>query len=180
MKMERRYQLSVLALGSVLGLAGCGPSQTSQQQQTASVVEVAPLSSVDMGDPQAAVQLVSGFHKIEQNRWRWTTSKFQVRLGIPPEATADGTKLMLQLTLPDVVIKRLKSVELRAKVNGTSLPPARYSKSGQYVYSRPVPAEVLHGRAVMAEFELDNYIPAGAIEARELGVVALKVGLYPL
>ena len=43
-------------------------------------------------------------------------------------------------------------------------------------YTRDVDRKLLVGDAVNVEFTLDKFLPAGAIEQRELGVIATSVG----
>ena len=54
------------------------------------------LSVVQMGDPQAATQLLSGFYAIEAGAWRWTEQKFSVQLGTPFGAAQKGAWLRVR------------------------------------------------------------------------------------
>ncbi len=53
---------------------------------------------------------------------------------------------------------------------------AVYTQAGENEYLRDVDAKLLAGEAVNVEFTLDNFVPAGVIEQRELGVIATSVG----
>jgi hypothetical protein len=162
-----------LAMAALLwASAGCNHKESGGAQETRSA---AP--TVQMGDPRAAGQLVSGFYDIEGGTWRWTAKQFVVQLGTPVGANANGATLELQFTIPAVVIEKNTSVTLSAAVDGNALPPETYTKAGEYVYKRDVPANVLGGNVVKASFEVDkSLIPSGA-DQRVLGVVATSVRL---
>lgn len=131
---------------------------------------------VHAADPRAAIQLVRGFHSVEQNAWRWTTGSFAVTLKPPAGAAQKGATLQLKFVVPDVVIDKLKSLTLTATVNGQKLPPETYAKAGEYSFSRDVPATALQQEAVTVEFALDKFIPASAQDQRDLGVIMTLVG----
>jgi hypothetical protein len=136
------------------------------------------VSMIHAADPRAAIQLVRGFYDIEQNSWRWTMGKFAVTLRPPAGASKNGAVLQLKFAVPDAVIDdRLKSVTLKASISGVAMDPETYTKSGEYVYSREVPASSLTGETVTVDFALDKFLAAGMVEQRELGVVLTTVGL---
>src|SRR5947209_8836422 len=108
---------------------------------------------LDVADPRAQVQLTKGFYDVESNAWRWTADTFSASLRPPRFAAEKGAKLVLKLAVPDVVIQKLKSIQLSAAVNGLNLTPEEYTKPGEYTYSRDVPATALAGEAVKVDFK---------------------------
>ena len=134
-------------------------------------------STVHMGDPRAATQLVAGFHDIEAHAWRWSMRQFSVYLRPPLGSRTKGAVLVLSFTVPPVVIETEKSISLSASVNGNKLPPETWSKPGNYVYQRDLPPELMTGDGVRVDFELDKAMPPNEKDGRELGVVVSKVGL---
>jgi hypothetical protein len=134
-------------------------------------------SSVQMADRGAAPQLASGFYEIESNAWRWTMQKFAVNLRPPARAAQQGAVLELHLTVPQPSIQKLGSLTLSAAIGGTALAPETYSKQGEYIYRRDIPANLLAGDAVRIDFQLDKAMPPGNADKRELGIVASSVGL---
>lgn len=134
-------------------------------------------STVHMGDPRAAGQLVAGFHDIEERAWRWSMRQFSVYLRPPLGSAQKGAVLTLNLTVPAAVLQTQKTISLTASVNGNKLPAETWSKPGNYVYNRDVPAELMTGEAVRVDFELDKAMPPNERDARELGVVVSRVGL---
>ncbi len=169
-----RRSLLAVAL-CLVGLASCNRG-TVEVRQT---LEEAPRlpSSVSMGDAKAAAQLVSGFHEIEDNAWRWTQKEFVVNLGRPPGATAKGAVLSLNLSVPPVVLEKNGAITLIASVGGTNLAPQTYSRAGSDTYKRDVPPNLLAADPVRVTFRLDKALPPAGGDLRELGIVTLSAGL---
>jgi hypothetical protein len=134
-------------------------------------------STIHMGDPQTATQLVGGFYGIEQNAWRWTARRFSVALHPPFGAGQKGATLQLRLSVPPVVIEKLKTIALSATIGGSALPPETYAQAGDFTYTREVPPALLAGESVRVDFELDKSIPPTGADLRDLGVVVLSAGL---
>jgi hypothetical protein len=166
------------ALLAALALAplGCKQAKKVQVQQT---VEEAPrmASVIHMGDAKAETQLVSGLYGIEGNAWRWSARQFTVVLRPPFGASQRGGTLQLNLTVPQVVIDRLKNVSISAVIDGSPLPPETYTQAGPYTYKREVPASLLSADSVKVDFQLDKAIPPSGQDMRELGVVVNSVSL---
>jgi hypothetical protein len=137
------------------------------------------LSSVNVADPRAEEQLVRGFHGLEQRAWRWTQQEFVVLLQPPPAVAGGGYSLDARLTIPGVAIERLGPIAVSAEVGGLDLGPEVFSEAEENVlYTREVPAEAIQGdEPVQVTFRLDKAIPAGELDSRELGVVALSFAL---
>jgi len=170
------YFLPLLA-ALMLGPAGCTRTPAPVAEKKA-VPETSTtlLSVVSVADPRAEPQLVKGFHNIEQNAWRWTAGSFAARLRPPAGASDRGAMLVFKFSIPENVIQKFQTIQLKATVEGVALPAQTYSKPGDQVYSQSVPAAALLTDAATVQFELDKFIPAGALEARELGVVAHMIG----
>jgi hypothetical protein len=136
-------------------------------------------STIHMGDPQTATQLVSGFYGIEQNAWRWTGRRFSLVLRPPFGAAQKGGTLQLRLTVPPVAIEKLKTISLSATIGGSALPPETYTQAGDYTYTRDVAPALLAGDFVRVDFQLDKSMPPSGADLRDLGVVVLTAGLEP-
>ena len=134
-------------------------------------------SVLQVADPRAAVQLLSGFHTVENDAWRWTQGKFAVSLRIPDGAAQKTTVLELKFVLPQVILDKLKSVTLTATAGGVALPSESYVKAGDYTFRREVPPSVLKGEALTIEFALDKAYPPSPQDQRELGLIVSSVGL---
>jgi hypothetical protein len=75
------------------------------------------------------------------------------------------------------VIQKLTSVQLSAAIQGYKLEPQIYTKSGQFTYTRDVPADQLRGGMVRIEFALDHALPPSEEDRRTLGIIVSEVGL---
>ena len=157
----------------------CTRKERIQVQETIEEPDTTLVSTVHVADPATSQQLLKGFHSVEQNAWRWTMGKFSVLLRPPRTAAEKGAVLQLKLAVPDPVISKLKNVSLSASINGVALPAETYSQAGEFTYSREVPAKALQGETVQVDFALDKFLPPGAADARELGIVVSMVGLEP-
>ena len=141
----------------------------TESQALATVIHVA--------DPKASVQLVRGFHELEENAWRWTARRFTVALRPPRSSSERGAILQLKFNIADSVIGRVKSVTLKARAGKLELAPETYTKSGEHLYSREVPASLLGGEVITVDFEVDNFLAAGVVETRELALIVSTIGL---
>ena len=171
---RRRALCSVLFVMLAFAPLGC-----KRKQAAAVPAGEAPrmASTIHMGDPQTAAQLISGFYGIEQNAWRWTGRRFSVALRPPFGAAQKGATLQLRLTVPPVVIEKLKTISLSATIGGNALSPETYTQAGDYTYAREVAPAPLAGESVRVDFELDKSMPPSGADLRDLGLVVLSAGL---
>ena len=134
-------------------------------------------SVLNMGDPKVEPQLVTGFHGVESGAWRWTAKQFTVSLRPPLGAAANGAKLTMKLTVPQVVIDKNKNVTLSATAGNAALAPETYTTPGDYFYTRDVPAGALAGESVRVDFLLDKAMTPSGADIRELGIIVFSIGL---
>jgi len=134
-------------------------------------------STLRMSDPAAPAQLVRGFYGVEGGTWRWTAGHFTVMLKTPLSAAQHGATLTASITVPDVVIQKLHSVTLTASIGGKSLKSETYEKPGPYTFGADVPADLLAKDSVTIDFSLDKSLPPGAVDQRELGIIATSLAL---
>jgi hypothetical protein len=166
------------ALSVILLFAPLGCKRRKVRAQA--TVEEAPglASTIHLGDPRMAAQIVSGLYGVENGAWRWSARRFAVVLRPPAGSAQKGAILRVKLTVPPVIAEREKSVTLTAAVAKSPLPPETYSKAGDYTFQRDVPANLLTGSdPVRVDFELDKALAPSDADSRELGVVVLAIGL---
>ena len=170
-----RLSCSLVLMALMLAPIGC----KKKKVRVGATDEESPRmqSVLNMGDPKVESQLVTGFHGIEASAWRWTEKQFTVALRTPFGASQKGAKLTVKLTVPPVTIEKLKSISLSATAGGNALPPETYTKPGDYLYVRDVPASVFSGDTVRIDFQLDKAMPPSGADQRELGIIVLNIGL---
>ena len=155
-------------------LTGCGAPDLAGRTEEE---PPQPSCEVQVADPLAISQLISGWYNVERNSWRWTAGKFAVVLRPPIGSAIKGANLTLSFTVPEVVISQLHSVTLSASVQGTQFAPEVYKNAGKAIYRRDVPASMLSGNAVRVDFALNRVMVPGKGDTRELGIIADRVGL---
>jgi hypothetical protein len=165
------------ALSAALCVAPSGCKNKKVKVQATEEEAPRMASAVSMGDPKAETQLINGFHGVEAGAWRWTAKQFTLVLRPPTGSGEKGGKLQLKLTVPPVVIEKLKNVALSAAANGSALAPESYTQPGEYVYTREIPASALTGESVKIDFQLDKAIPPSGGDLRELGIIVLNASL---
>lgn len=172
----RRLILKRLAFGAVVLAAGC--KKPVRVKADAPVEDEVGLKSVvAMADVAASLQLVRGFHALEDKSWRWTEGKFTATLRRPLDGDKKGASLFVKFTVPGPLLQRVPTFTLAANVNGTAIPGETYSKVGEYVYRQNVPAAALQKDAVTVEYAMDKFLAAGVVEGRELGLIVHALGL---
>jgi hypothetical protein len=178
---ERRIPRFAFAIAAILLLLlapGCRIRKKATHAQ-APEDDGQLVSVINMGDPRAAVQLTRGFHALENQSWRWTMKDFTATLRPPARASASGASLQLKFTIPDVMFNRVGPMAVNARVNGLDLGPQTYSQTGDFIYTRDVPATALSGDAVSVDFHVDKGLPPSDQDTRELAIIVTAVGLLP-
>jgi cephalosporin hydroxylase len=100
-------------------------------------------------------------------------------VSLDPPAGNQQVFLELYFGLAEAYMKQLGSVTLSARVNGVEVGSETFTRNGQFVFSKPVPAEVLKGGSAMVEFALDKAVRPDGPNGAQLGLVAASVGLKP-
>jgi len=162
----------------VVALTGCKRT-THDAQALVQEPSGTLLSVVSVSDPAASTQLVRGFYGLEAGAWRWTAKQFEVALKPPAGAADNGAKLSFHLNVPGTIVDKFGPVTLNAALNGMPLAPETYSKPGNYVYARDIPAAALKSDAVVVQFSSDKGIAPSADDQRELALISVSIALEP-
>lgn len=133
-------------------------------------------AAVDAADPEQAPLLLSGFYGIE-GKSRWTARRFSVLLKAGDKRPA---ALDLEFYIPDIQIRNLGPITIRASIAGHELAPQTFSSAGSHEYSVAVPSEALRAPFVTVDFQLDKSSEGRYADARDLGVVVTRVSLSGL
>jgi hypothetical protein len=165
----------VVAAVVALAAAGCKKRDHVPVAQTE---EEAPRMAtvLHVADPRAGQQLLSGFHDVEQNSWRWTEDRFSVALRPPRDAAQKGAVLQLRFNVPEVLLAKLGAIALEATIASTPLGKESYTQAGEFTYSRDIPAKLLAGDSIKVDFALDKYLPPSDADARKLGLIVTSIG----
>jgi len=166
---------SLLALGAG-ALAGCHRDQIIRPEPTEEgSVGLSP--SIYMGDPRSTVQLVRGFHQIEENAWRWTMGRFTLIFRRPDTPAGKRTVLVLRGNVPDSLLKKVGPVTLTALLGPDPVGQITISKPGPVTLEADVPNSLLTGETVTFDFVLDKFAPPGLLDPRELGIIVISASL---
>ena len=176
-RCKRLATRRALILGLLVALAGCRSRNRTAVKNEEDGGPPRLAAVLKMGDAATQTQLAAGFHKIEEGAWRWTAGKFSVELRAPLASSQNGATLTLGFRIPDVSIAKLGPLSLTAAIGTTKLKTEKYSSAGAQTLTADVPPESLADENVRIDFTLDKYFAAGAVEGRELGVIANSVGL---
>ena len=169
----------ILALAFVSIVANLESCKRKKKQQVEYVDEGSGqlASTINIADPRTTIQLVRGFHDLENSAWRWTMGKFAVSLRPPATPPGKSTNLVLKFSIPATVLAKHKSIVISATVSGVPLDSATFASEGEQEYRRKVPANALQDDMVPVEFSLDKFFAAGTLDLRELGIVVSVIGL---
>ena len=171
--MTRRALPGILLF---LTLVSCSPDGSVPAESPDSApVPALFLSALQVADPRAEVQLVKGFHRVEQGSWRWTDRTFSVLFR--NSVTGGDLELEFRFTIVPQSIDRLGPLTLSAAANGTSLGAAVYDQPGDFIYAETAPADDLENSTVRIDFTLDKALPPNGGEQRTLGVIAVSAAL---
>ena len=167
----RSLSFTLILVPLLLTGSGCKRRHRSSGQDQLIV------STVFAGDPSVASHFANGFWGVEANSWRWTAKDFEVDLSPPLHAEQRGAQLVMKLAIPDAVLQKLGTMQLSASIQGYKLDPETYNKSGQYTYTRDIPADKLRTDPARIQFSLDHALPPDSNDVRELGIIVSQVGL---
>jgi hypothetical protein len=145
-----------------------------KQRPSATDDQVLPVAEVMVSDPYYKSRLLRGFYDGPES-WKWTAGKFAVSLD-PPDPGQRGV-LMLDFSVPSELTQQVNPVLLRAKVTGTEVGKAEYSKGRSLLLCSRRSRESAEQKPVEVEFSLDR---AGTFpDGRPRGVIVVSVSLRP-
>lgn len=173
-------KLTTLALCAMLLLGSTTTGCRKKGKPRTDILTEEPAGLVTMlhtADPRGAVQLLRGFHEVEESAWRWAAGEFAVTLRVPKGAAQKGANLILKFAVAEPSIKRFGSISISSKLDTTELPAEKYTNPGPATYTREIPASALAAESVTVSFKVDKFIPASDADQRDLGVIVSLIGL---
>jgi hypothetical protein len=171
--------LFAIALPAALLVSGCGKrgNQAVQNDEGEPAANLPMVSSLPMNAPTAKEQLTQGVYQIESGLWRWTAGNFTITLKTPPGAAQNGGTLTLNLSAAPAVLQQVHSQSLTAAIGAKTLKTEKYVDPGAHTFTADVPAELLTGDTTAFDFSLDNALPPGPTDRRELGIIITGASL---
>jgi hypothetical protein len=162
----------------ILLLASCRPNR-DLSQYTVEDKDSNLTAHLRTANPKHAAQLLSGFHQVEQEGWRWVGGRFSVQLKAPFASPKIGAALTLRGNFPDLVHARTGPIRLSARLNEIDLPPYTIQKPGDFAYSADVPAQALAADRIVVAFSTDKSIPPNTFpgDGRELALIIATISL---
>ncbi|MDQ2949142.1 MAG: hypothetical protein M3Y27_24925, partial [Acidobacteriota bacterium] len=134
-------------------------------------------SILNMADPAAGKQLLSGFFEVEANAWRWTGPRFSVLLKFPQEIEQAGGELIVHLSIPVAQIQKLGAMTLSVDIDGDPLSPGTFSKAGEQTFRRVVQPNARYSGVLPVNFSFDKASPPSSQDERELGAIVTSISL---
>lgn len=114
--------------------------------------------------PRYSVQILEGWHPLEQNSFRWTERRFSIQINRPHLIRFSTMHFNFRLPAAG-------PVTIAATVNGIGMPPVTFATEGEQSYSIKLPREALKAPVIRVDFAVDKCLPAGAFDERELALL---------
>jgi hypothetical protein len=162
----------------LLLLTSCRPNR-DLSQYTVEDPNSTLTAHIRTGNSKHAPQLLSGFHQIEQEGWRWVAPRFSAELKAPFGSPKLGATLTLRGSFPELVHARTGPMRISAKLNETDLPALTIQSPGEFAYSVDVPAQALAANRIVVSFATDKSIPPNTfpLDGRELALIIATISL---
>ena len=126
------------------------------------------LESERVPKPAAKLELLAGWHELEQNAWRWTEDRFSARV---PASVENAQTLVLEVYLPESGFKGQSRYVLHVSVNGRSIGNEAFSSPGLKTVRFRLDKLADTKETALVECRLDPAQPAAPGDPRKLGVV---------
>jgi len=122
--------------------------------------------------PRYSIQLLEGWHGLEQNSFRWTERRFSIQIKRPPLLKFSTLRFTFRLTVPG-------PVALSARVNGIAVRAETFIDRGEHSFTIQLPRRAQGVSPIHFDFNVDKCLPADGIDERELALLVpfWKVGM---
>jgi hypothetical protein len=118
----------------------------------------------------ANVDLLEGWHKVEDAGWRWTAQRFSVR--VSSDAIARPERMIMRLFVPAALIERYGAITLSASAEGEEIRPVVFSEAGDHIFTKRFQA----GRdSETIAFTLDKALGPDDSDPRERGIIVASI-----
>ena len=119
---------------------------------------------------QQHLDLLEGWHHVEDSGWRWTEKQFAARAisGVGVK----HSRIAMRVYAPPLLMEKFGSVTLRAKIDELEVQPMKMREAGIHVFVREVPRP---SEVTSVVFWLDNVLGAEEGYSRELGIIVASL-----
>jgi tRNA (mo5U34)-methyltransferase len=116
------------------------------------------------------LDLLEGWHHVEDSGWRWTERQFAVRA-----TSRVGVKhygIAMRVFAPPESIEKFGSISLRARIDDTEVQPLVMREPGIHLFERRIPRP---SAVTDVAFRLDNVLGREEGYSRELGIIVASI-----
>lgn len=116
------------------------------------------------------LELLSGWHPVEDSGWRWTEKQFAARA----ESRVGGKHCRLEMRVfaPPLIVEKFGSITLQAKIDGVEVQPLVMKEEGIHLFIRKIPHP---SSTTSVVFQLDHALGPDTPYARELGIIVASL-----
>jgi SAM-dependent methyltransferase len=114
------------------------------------------------------IDLLQGWHELEDGAWRWTQKQFALRAQI---RSGHVRSLSLPIAIPSVTIHSLGAITLKCFRDHVLVEQCTYTAPGNYTFTVPLPDSLLTPGEAFLSFELDKCLPPDESDRRERGII---------
>jgi tRNA (mo5U34)-methyltransferase len=116
------------------------------------------------------LELLEGWHHVEDSGWRWTERQFAARATNP--LGVRHSRLAMRVFAPPLLIEKFGSITLHAKIDDTEVPPLVMRDPGIHAFVRKIPKP---SDVTSVVFRVDNVLGADEGYSRELGIIVASL-----
>ena len=131
-------------------------------------------SFIAMNDAAADAYVVSGVSRhVEGGVWRWAGKRAEVRFRL---GSAEGLKLRIDFTVPEVSFKQTGPVSLSIFVNGVPFDRVTCDRPGERKFEKEAPPSILKADSVNTVAIETDKVWTSPVDGAQLGFILTSVG----
>jgi tRNA (mo5U34)-methyltransferase len=118
--------------------------------------------------PDLHVRVISGWHEVEQDAWRWTMKRFSLEVVLPKDRPA--REFALKFTVPEVVIAGSPTVRIKCSIGGEPAGSIMCDSPCTIEFRGVFPESALAKPEIVLDFEIESSFASPGDE-RDLGIL---------
>jgi tRNA (mo5U34)-methyltransferase len=116
------------------------------------------------------LELLDGWHHVEDSGWRWTEKKFAARA--TSRTGMKHSRISMRVFAPPLLIEKFGRISLQAKIDDTEVQPLVMREPGIHLFERRIPKPL---EVTTVAFSLDNVLGPDQAYSRELGIIVASL-----